>query len=115
MSQARTRLNGDTIVNSVINSTLERESQYTRKKSTTFEDEATFTAAIHSTTLNDSPPIFTGETVATKQYTFNTSVRTEVEKIMCLENTEKWHKHVKTLSVPGNFLSLAAAEKEAVV
>ena len=82
VSHARTRLKGDSIVNSVINSTLERESQYTRKKSTTIEAEATFTAAIHSTTLDDSPPIFTGENAATQQYTFNTSVRTEVKKIM---------------------------------
>ena len=115
VSHARTRLKGDLIVNSVINSTLERESQYTRKKSTTIEAEATFTAAIHSTTLDDSPPIFTGENAATQQYTFNTIVRTEVKKIMCLENTEKWHEHVKTLSVQGNFLALAAAEKEDVV
>ena len=99
VSHTRTRLNGDSIVNSVINSTLERESQYTRKKSTTTEAEAKFNAAIHSTTLDDSPPIFTGENAATQQYTFNTSVRTEVKKIMCLKNTEKWHEHVKTLSV----------------
>ena len=32
VSHARTRLKDDSIVNSVINSTLERESQYTRKK-----------------------------------------------------------------------------------
>ena len=115
MSHARTRLKGDSIVNSVINSTLGRKSQYTRKKSTTIEAEATFTAAIHSTTVDDSPPIFTGENVATQQYTFNTIVRTEVKKIMCLENTEKWHEHVKTLSVQGNFQALAAAEKEDVV
>ena len=32
VSHARTRLKGDQIVNTVINSTIERESQYTRKK-----------------------------------------------------------------------------------
>ena len=93
-------------MNTVINSTIERESQYTRKKSTTVEAEAIFTAAIH---LNSS------QNAAQQRHTFNTNVRTEVKKIMCLENTKKWGEHVKTLSVQGNFLALAAAEKQDVV
>ena len=42
--------------------------------------EAKFTSAIHRTSLDDSPQIFTGENAATQRHAFNRSVKTEVKK-----------------------------------
>ena len=43
VSHTRTRLKGDVIVNSVIDATLTREAEYTRKKSTTLKLKPHFT------------------------------------------------------------------------
>ena len=61
VSHTRTRLKGDTVVNSVINATLERESDYTQKKSTTTEAEITFTTVVHMNTTEGTVLTFTGE------------------------------------------------------
>ena len=45
MSHVRTRLQGDSTVNAAINSTLEREGQWTTKQSTTVQCEVTFDIA----------------------------------------------------------------------
>ena len=46
VSHTRTRLKGDAIVNSAIDASIERESEYTRKKSTCTEAEKRFQAAL---------------------------------------------------------------------
>ena len=115
VSHTRTRLKGDTVVNSVINATLERESDYTRKKSTTTEAEITFTTAVHMNTTEGTVPTFTGEQANQHKHQFDNQVRKEVKNLLCLENNKKWCEHVKSLAVQGKFLALAAAEKEDVV
>ena len=60
-------------------------------------------------------PTFTGENAHTLQHQYDEKVRKEVKKLLCLENNEKWCKHVKSLAVQGKFLALAAAEKEDIV
>ena len=42
VSHTRTRLKGDHIVNSAINATIQRESEYTHKKSTCIEAETVY-------------------------------------------------------------------------
>ena len=65
VSHSRTRLKGDDVVNAVIDSTLGRESEFTRKKSTCNEAESNFKLAIQANTVSDENnqgqiPKFTG-------------------------------------------------------
>jgi hypothetical protein len=57
VSHTRTRLKGDVIVNSVIDATLIREAEYTRKKSTTSEAEATFYTVYSRSPLMAQSPL----------------------------------------------------------
>ena len=50
VSHTRTRLKGDVTVNTAINATLERESEFTQKKSTCVEAEATFKKSLQKNT-----------------------------------------------------------------
>ena len=115
VSHTRTRLKGDVIVNSVIDATLTREAEYTRKKSTTSEAEATFYTVLQQITPDGTIPTFTGDNANQMKHQFNTKARTEVKKHMSVENNEKWCEHVKSLCVQGNFLAMAAAEKQDIV
>ena len=115
VSHTRTRLKGDTIVNSVVSSTLEREGEYIRKKSTTCEAEATFNTIINQITHDSTIPTFTGENGTHLKHQFDTKVRNEAKKHLSVVNNEKWCEHVKSLSVQGNFLAMAAAEKQDIV
>ena len=65
VSHTRTRLKGDPIVNSVIDATIQRESEYTRKKSTCIEAETVFKTALESNTVMGEMPTFTGAQAAT--------------------------------------------------
>ena len=115
VSHTRTRLKGDKVVNSVINATLERESDYTRGKNTTTEAEATFTTAVNLVSPEGIVPTFIGENAHTLQHQYDDKVRKEVKKLLCWENNEKWCEHFKIFAVQGKFLVLAAAEKEDIV
>ena len=115
ISHTRTRLKGDSIVNSVIDATIERESEYTRKGSTCLEAEARFTTAVDSCTMASEIPIFTGENATALTKKFNTGVSTALNSVLCVERREHWENHVKSLAVQGQYLALAAAEREDVV
>ena len=56
VSHTRTRLKGDKIVNSVVDATLARESQYTRKGSICIQAEARYQAAVDSCALRGEIP-----------------------------------------------------------
>ena len=64
MSHTSTRLKGDLTVNAAIDATLERESEFTRKKSTCVEAEVIFRESLHTNTVLDKIPEFTGERAA---------------------------------------------------
>ena len=120
VSHTRTRLKGDTTVNAVMDATLERESDFTRKKSTCTEAESSFKAAIQAHTVSDENneghiPNFTGEQAASLKHNFDCKVSESVKSVVRAESRHKWENHVKQLAVQGKFLALAAAEKEDVV
>ena len=74
VSHTRTRLKGDSTVNSVISSSLDRESLFTRKKSTCNEAERTFLTGLHSNTVMDEIPEFTGERASVLKHQFDTKI-----------------------------------------
>ena len=115
VSHTRTRLKGDSNVNSVISSSLERESLFTRKKSTCNEAERTFLTGLHCNTVMDEIPDFTGERASVQKHQFDAKVSESVKSVLRSENREKWETHVKGLAVQGNFLALASAEKQDIV
>ena len=111
LSHARTRLQGDQSVNNAINCTLAREASLTTKKCTTKEAEASYNWALHLNTVQGEVPTFTGDRAASLQHNFNSSVRTTLKNHMQSSRDETWRDHVKTLTVQGNTLALAVAEK----
>ena len=58
VSHARTRLQGDNLVNTAIDSKIERESALTRKKSITVIAENEFTQAVNNTCAQGEIPMF---------------------------------------------------------
>ena len=60
-SHARTRLQGDALVNHVLDTTLLREGNYTRKKCISSEAELTYREVLDLHTLQGEIPEFTGE------------------------------------------------------
>ena len=108
-------MKGDLTVNAAIDATLERESEFTRKKSTCVEAENIFKESLHTNTVLDQIPEFTGERAAALKNQFDCNVRDSVKAALAEVNRHKWVEHVKGLTVQGNFLALAAAEKEDIV
>ena len=107
----RTRLQGDLTVNNAINSTLDRESTWTRKQSTAVQCEEVYVAAKNLHTVEGEMPEFTGEDSVKLQCQFNSKVSTSVKKHMEEEHMRKCSEKVKSLAVQGQTLALAAAEK----
>ena len=115
LSHTRTRLKGDVVVNSAIDATIERESAYTRKKSTCIESEERLQTALTSCTAIGEIPEFTGENATSSKHKFDTQVSKSVKTALSVENREHWEKHVKELAVQGHYLALASAEKQDIV
>ena len=98
-------------MNSAINASIQRESEFTRKKSTCVAAESTFL----SHTVMGEVPTFTGERAAALRYNFDAQVSASVKNALNVERRTKWEEHVKTLAVQGHNLALAAAEKQDLV
>ena len=60
VSHARTRLEGDANVNRVIDCSVSREENFTRKKCTTTEAEAEFLRAVNMYTVQGEIPTYSG-------------------------------------------------------
>ena len=65
VSHTQTRLKGDNNVYQAFNSAIERESHFTRKKSTVVESETRFQTALSTCTAMNDIPNFTGDNAAT--------------------------------------------------
>ena len=115
VSHTRTRQKGDAIVNSVIDSSVQRESGFTRKKSTCNEAEQTYQACLQSNIVLVGTEIIPGDSAAQLRHQFDTRVSDSVKDAMAGEKRKKWESHVKEPAVQGNILELASAEKEDIV
>ena len=115
VSHTRKRLKGDSNVNSVIFASIEKESEYKRKVSTVVEAEARFKVVVKSNTVADEIASFTRKEATNLTHKFNTGVSNFVKTVLCVARREHWENHVKSLAVQGQYLALAAAEKEDVV
>ena len=110
VSHVRTRLQADSTVNNVIDSTLEREGEWTTKRSTTVDCEDVFVNSVQLNTAEDDIPEFTGDNAAKLKHNFNISVRNTAKSHIVDTYREEDVSHVKSLAVQGKTLVLAAAE-----
>ena len=60
-------------------------------------------------------PQFTGDNAGSLKHKFDNAVSEKVKAALSVERRKHWESHVKELTVQGNFLALAAAEREDVV
>ena len=112
VSHARTRLQGDSTINTVIDLTLERESKYTRSRQTTTEAENLFRETLQLNTLDGEIPNFTGAEAKKLRNNFNSKIRTQVRNSTKSAAQEKLKSHVSGLQVQGTLLAIASQEKE---
>ena len=110
VSHVRTRLQADSTVNSVIDCTLEREGEWTTKKSITVACEEIFVDSVQVNTSENDIPVFTGDEAARLKYKFNQSVRSTAKAHIAESFREDDISHVKSLAVQGKILALAASE-----
>ena len=116
VSHARTRLEGDSDVNFVLDSCVSREATFTRKKCTTAEAEAEFRKAVNMNTVQGEIPEFSNYDDAERdKRKFNKEIKEQIKISLLVQNEEKWLAHVKTLVQQGNFLALATAENMDVI
>ena len=94
VSHTRTRLKGDNIVNNAIDSSIARESNFTRKKSTCVEAETRFQTALHTCTESGEIPNFEGEDAHVLKHKFDAHVSSTVKTALSVERSETWVEHV---------------------
>ena len=104
VSHARTRLKGDSQVNHALDCRISRESEWTRKQSTTVKAQETLDLVEDLNTVCGVRPGF-AEVPATITKYHNT-VKEAVKERVIFENDKELHNHVKTLVKQGHFLDL---------
>ena len=109
-SHARTRLQGDTVINDVLDHTLERESTYSRTSLTTTEAEKVFRDTLDK--AGGEIPTFTGVGARQLRGNFNVNIKTSVKNATRVAIQEKLKNHIGNLQVQGSLLALASQEKE---
>ena len=102
-SHARTRLQGDSVINEVLDHTLNREAECVRGQTTTAAEKM-FRDTIHLNTVDNTIP-------STARKRFNNEIRTKVRDKTRRDIQENLASHAANLQVQGNLLTLAAKEK----
>ena len=106
-SHTRTRLQGDSRINQVLDHTLAREGEYTRMQHITTQCEVTFREVLHLNTLQGEVPEFSGERAKQQAYNFNKDIQKKVRSSVRETEQKKQVEHAKSLTVQGRFLALA--------
>ena len=110
-SHARTRLQGDVVVNRVLDHTLQRESAYTRTHCTTTVAEQVFQDTLHLNVAEGEETTFTREQEHLRRQ-FNSKIRKQVRNATREKAQEALQQHAKGLQLQGHLLTLASMEKE---
>ena len=114
-SHVRTRLQGDSSVNNAVNCTLERESSWSTKKSTTVECETTLLNALQINTGSSEIPNIIGEQDPRLKSQFNNTIKKSVKTHIESEHREQSQLKADSLMVQGKTLALAIAEKSDMI
>ena len=109
-SHARTRLQGDTVINDILDHALERESLYTRTILPTTEAENVFKASLDK--VGGEIPTFSGVGAKHLRRKFNMNIKTSVKNATKVAIQDKLKNHIESFQVQGSLLALACQEKE---
>ena len=93
-SHARNRLKGDSVVNHVIDTTLEKGRQLHKEKV-----QISFIDILHMNTVQGQYPCFTGDRAQHLQNTFSCKVQEQVRNWVRFDTQEKWEEHVRSITV----------------
>ena len=107
-NHAMMRMKGDTLVNHVLNSRLERESQWTRKFSTISHMQQMW-----QNNINEGRIVETHENETPTRINMERAKKT-MKSNVAAETMETWNNKVQKLTVQGNFVGLLIEEKENV-
>ena len=127
-THSSTRLKGDTLVNLVIDNRLDRETQFTRKKSVTVQSECIYKTALGRNTVQGEIPGCTPDIVQVgpsqdidihhqdadivkPSAEFISKVNQEVKSLISVEENGKMFEHVQKLVKQGKFLELSKCEQ----
>ena len=89
VSHTRTRILGDENVNYVINCSLQRENQYTRKSSTLVQAEANYLQSVNKNSVQGTVPSFLGENNVSVKRKFYNQVKGDVMATMSVSESDK--------------------------
>ena len=78
-SHTRTRLQGDSVINELLDHTLAREATYSRSFQTTTEAENVFRKSLELKTVDGEIPSFTGKKAKQHMSNFNMRIKTSVK------------------------------------
>ena len=104
------RLKGDTMVNHALNSRLERESNWKKKKSTTVEANSIYTKNLESNKF-----LVPDNEASTQEKVANINkAKKAVKETLKEESLKLWNEKVPKLVMQGDFINLLSEEKENV-
>ena len=105
VSHARTRLQGDVIVNHVLDHAVERQSSYTSRQGTNQQAEEVYQSILQKNTVG-------GELPALSRNQFKKKIRNQVKDTTRGEIQEKLRNHAEGLQLQGHLLTRASKEKQ---
>ena len=112
VGRSRTRLQGDSRINQVLDHTLAREAGQTKTHHITTQCEATFREVLHLNTPQGEVPQFTGDRAKQLQFAFRKDIQKKVRNTERKKEQDKQVSHAMTLTLQGHYLTLAAKEGE---
>ena len=114
-SHTRTRLQGDMVVNLVLDHTLAREAQYSRMHCTTTEAERVYKETLILKTPDGEIPNFIGDKAKEEERKFIEEMKKAVKVSTKQAAQARLQDHAKGLQLQGHFLTLASQEKSDVL
>ena len=99
-SLARTRLQGDSTINAVLDHTLRREAGYTQSRQTTSGAEKVVRETLHLNTIDGEVPNFTVSEAGKLRHSFISKIRSQVRNTTRTLAQDQIRNHVNTLQVP---------------
>ena len=109
VSHTRPRLLGDENVNHALDCAIQRESNFTRKKSTIVNSEKEYRRALNLNSVQGEIPMF-GERWEKEAKQFREDIKQTLQFNLGFDHENQWKAHVESLLVQGNMLGLASAE-----
>ena len=104
---ASIRIKGETNVNLCLDNAIERESQYTRKISTTIKSQCIYEKALNLNCQDGILPSVSSDASNRYKNKLLSDIKTSVKSISQLEYSENQNQHLSTLLKQGEFLKFS--------